>query len=377
MADGLGICILSPYPPQTGGVPVHAENLAKALSKNNRIFVITYGRLGRKGAKNMEILEVPVAGVKFLRGLSFFLGSLIMLRRLSRKNRIDVIHSQYMHPMGTAALLYRKFAKNKPKVVVTAHGSDLLRLGQGRISRRLISWIGNSCDSLVCVSEHLKAHAVELGIDKGNIRTIYNGIEKREFPKMGKGDLRKHLKLPPEKKIITFAGSLSDAKGADIFVVLAQHLLEKDGSLFFVLVGGGSDRPWLEKLCRRSGIGGSVLFAGPRSHSETLEYIRASDVLVVPSRVEGFGLTALEGMCLGVPVAASRAGALPEILPEHSLTDNLPKTVMDILHDRKFRERMISENKKRGERFDWKLAGEETEKLYRSLEAPRGARHGS
>ncbi len=367
------ICFLSPYPPQPGGVPVHTSGLVGNLAKRHGISVITYGRMGRKGKEGVEIKEIPVINVKFFRGLSFFIGALLMLLVLNMRKRIDIVHAQYMLPLGAVALAFRKISRNKPKVVITAHGSDLLSLGEGWLMRRIVSWIGNSCDKLVCVSKHLGARAVDLGIKPGKIRVIYNGVDDSAMPKRSREWLRKELRLPAKKKVVTFVGSLNEAKGADIFVVLAGHLLEREGrelkepGLLFVLVGSGSDRDWLAGFCRDNGIEDSVIFAGPLSHAESLKYIKSSDVLVIPSRVEGFGMTALEGMRLGVPVAASGTGALPEILSRISVTDNLPKTVRDILRSSICRGKIVRENKRLSEKFGLERMADETEKLYRNV----------
>ena len=361
------MCFLSPYPPQSGGVPTQTDGLVRMLAKRHNVCVITYGRKGRKGGKNLEIFEIPVVNLKVLRGLLYFIGAIITLLFISRKKKIDIIHAQYMHPLGTAALLSRKIMRKKPKVVITAHGSDLISLGKNRVVRRFLSWLGNSGDKLICVSKYLGSEASGIGVNPEKIKVVYNGLDASDFPKKSKGCLRKELGLPKDRKIITFAGSLSEDKGADIFVILAKHLLEKDPDMLFVLVGGGPEKKRLARFCARNKIKDSVRFAGPKNHKETLEYIKSSDVLVVPSRIEGFGMTALEGMRLGVPVAASKTGALPEILSENSLTENLPVTVMKILKTRKFRDEMINENKRLSRKFSLEMMVNETEKAYRNV----------
>jgi glycosyltransferase involved in cell wall biosynthesis len=369
----VNICFLSPYPPQTGGVPVHTSGLAKKLAARHRIAVITYGRMGRQSEKGLDIFQVPVLNIRFLRGLSYFIGAVIQLFRLGRRRRIDVIHCEYMHPLGPAALLYRKLAKRKPKVVVTAHGSDLISLGGSMLGRRLVKWIGNSSDRVICVSRYLASKAAKAGIRPGHVSVIYNGVDDSEFPQGSRERLRKRLRLPLKRKIVTFAGSLNEAKGADVFVILARHMLERaqmgdvKTQMMFILIGGGADRKELERYCRKNGISGSVIFAGPLGHRKALQHIKSSDVLVIPSRVEGFGLTALEGMAMGVPVAAGRAGALPEILSPCSLTGNMPKTVRDILRGGKLRSKVVRENRKLAGRFSLERMVNETDKLYRDV----------
>jgi len=360
----MNVCMISAYPPQRGGVAVHAESLALQLSKRHRLFVITYGRLGRKPRQNIEFLEVPVPGIGFLRGLAFAAGALFRLWRLTKRQRIQVVHSQYMHPAGLVPLVFRRLSGRRFRIVVTAHGSDVLVLGSGFLGRRLVRFIGNSCDRLICVSGYLASRAEAAGIRKAKIRVIPNGISDEGLPGAGRAAARRRLRLPAGRRVVLFAGSLTEAKGADVFVVLARHLSGKRHDLQFVLVGDGPERRNLEDYCRRSGISGIVRFAGQKDHRTALEYIRAADVLVVPSRVEGFGLTALEGMRMGVPVAASPNGALPGLLSGQSVSGNLPSTVMKLLGDGKFRKAVVEENIRRSRAFDWRLVARETERDY-------------
>jgi len=365
------ICFLAAYPPQQGGVPVHAKRLAEALSEKNEVFVITYGRLGRKSKKNLHVIEVPVIPVRFFRGLSFFIGSLILLPMLTRKRKIDIIHAHYLHPCGTVAVFFRKLSGSGARIVSTAHGSDVLKLGKGIITRKLLSAVGNSCDSVVCVSEYIAKRAKEAGISGSKIRVIHNGIDSGEFPKASKAALRKELGLPPEKKIVCFAGSLSESKGADIFALLAKDLVQKHRrrhhSLFFIMAGGGKLEVWLKNFFRENGMEDSVLLAGPQDHGKALRYIKSSDIVVVPSRVEGFGLTALEGMALGVPVIATPEGSLPEILSGLSISKDMLKTADEVLLKSRFRSSMIKKNRALSGKYTLRLSVNETEKLYESL----------
>ncbi|UCD03311.1 MAG: glycosyltransferase family 4 protein [Candidatus Aenigmatarchaeota archaeon] len=359
----MNICIISPYPPQSGGVPIHTESLVKHLSKEHKVFLITYGRFGRHSHGNVKIIEVPIIDVKFLRGLSFFLGAFFRLRGLVKHEKIDVIHSQFMHPPGTVGSFYRWFHGKKPRFVVTAHGSDLLSLAQGRIGRSIIKCVGKRCDRLICVSEYLSKEAQKLGISRKKTTLIYNGLEDRGLPKASKESLRKVLNLP-DRKIVTFSGKLSEAKGADIFLILAEHFARK-GDVHFILVGDGPARDDLEGFCKKMAITKSVSFVGEKSHQDSLKYMKASDVVVVPSRIEGFGLTALEAMRMGVPVIAFPNGALPEIMPDIAVTENMPHTVKKIIESRKFREALVKRNREASKKFTLEKMFDETDRIYK------------
>lgn len=367
IVENMFICLISPYKPQKGGVPVHTENLIKRLENKHKLVLITYGRENRKSSDKLRVIEVPVLNVKFLRGLSFTIGVYFKLRKLNKEHKIDVIHSQYMHPAGTVALLFRKFSKANPKVIVTAHGSDLLRLGQWILTRKMISCIGNKCNKLICVSEYLSRKAQEIGIRKENIKVIYNGIDSKELPKGSKKKYKEELNLPMDKKIITYAGSLIESKGADIFAILASHISGFNKKINFYMVGDGYMREWLKRYRYKKGIKNELVLVGAKNHENTLKYIKSSDILVVPSKIEGFGLSALEAMALEIPVVSEGCGALSEILSRKSITDNYPYTINKILNHAKFREDLKKENKKLSEKFNWEKTANETAKVYRMV----------
>jgi glycosyltransferase involved in cell wall biosynthesis len=359
----MNICMISPYPPQKGGVPSHTMMLAEKLSESHEVTVITYGRCGREDKKNLHFFEIPLPNVKFVRGLAFFIGAVIALRRLSKEKKFSVVHAHYLHPPGTAAALERKLFGKRERLVMTAHGSDMLSLARGRIGGWLARKAVGSCDVLICVSEHLAGEAASLGVPEGKVKVVYNGIDEKALPRGSKEALRKALHFP-DGKVIAFSGKLTQAKGADIFMVLAEHLSRKDDKLFFIVVGSGPQEERMKDMAKRSGIEKRVIFAGERSREDALMCVKASDVLVVTSRIEGFGLSALEAAAMGVPVAAMPAGALPEVLSPLSCTDNLPGTVMKILFSASFRKEMIAKNRQKADTFTLERMVRETEKAY-------------
>ncbi len=356
------ICMVTPYPPQTGGVPVHTEGLASMLSEKHDVHVITYGRKGRKSGK-IKITEVPVPAVPFLRGLCFFIGAVRALRRLSGKKRFDVIHSHFAHPPGSAASMYMKLWGKGERHVMTLHGSDILRLAGGFFGRRIVRFSASRADRIICVSRHIEEEAKNAGLPGRKLGVVYNGLDSKGLPKASKESLRKKHRLP-KGPVVTFCGALTEAKGADIFMLLAEHLARREKDAAFLMVGGGPLEGTLKEKAEKAGIAQRVVFSGRKDHAETLELMKASDAVVVPSRSEGFGLTALEAMAMGVPVAASPTGALREVLYRDSVTDNLPGTVTRMLHERKFRDGIARENRKLSMKFSMEKMLHGTERAY-------------
>jgi glycosyltransferase involved in cell wall biosynthesis len=147
-------------------------------------------------------------------------------------------------------------------------------------------------------------------------------------------------------------------------MLLAEHMRETEKDATFLFVGTGPLEKRLKGEAQKRGIAGRLVFAGGKDHNDALRYIKASDVLVVPSRIEGFGLSALEAAAMGVPVIASRTGALPDVLSAKSFSENLPGAVRKALHDRRFREALVRENLARSKKFSLRRMCSETEKVY-------------
>ncbi|MEM5804815.1 MAG: glycosyltransferase family 4 protein, partial [Candidatus Aenigmatarchaeota archaeon] len=215
------VCLLSRYPPHKGGIATHAKALAEGLRRRGHdVTLITYGRLGRK-EEGMEIIEVPVINLFFLRGLSYFIGAMLALRKLKR--RIDVVHAHPIHPAGTAAVISKKFTD--APVVITSHGSDLEKWAKKPFGKFLFSRVVNSSDVLICVSNALADLARDTGIDESKIRVVPNGMElPEEIRSAGKALLREKLGLPAGKKIVLYAGMLEEIKNPQEFLLCAERL---------------------------------------------------------------------------------------------------------------------------------------------------------
>ena len=127
-------------------------------------------------------------------------------------------------------------------------------------------------------------------------------------------DWRRDLNLPAETRIGGYVGRLAHNKGVDILIRAAAVLQADHHDLHWVIVGDGAERELLETLATELGVGSVTHFVGALTRREALAAFKGFDVAVVPSREEGFGLSALEAMACGVPLVASRVDALAEVV---------------------------------------------------------------
>ncbi|MBI5252794.1 MAG: glycosyltransferase family 4 protein, partial [Euryarchaeota archaeon] len=274
------ILLITIWKPNRGGIVTHVENLIR--HSKNEFKVLTYG-----GG-----IDLP-----FLRALSFvFFGFLGGVRE-----NFDLIHAHYAVPQGFLGVLLKKVLR-KP-LVVTLHGSDITVLGRGA-AKPLMSFVLNNSDAIIAVSEFLRRETINLGASKEKIKVIYGGAP---YPPMS----RLVEKLQDGRRI-TFIGSLVRQKGVDVLIRAFVEVKKKLPDAELVIVGDGREKKSLEKLSSELGI--EVNFLGYREDLSSI--LEKSAVLVLPSKEEGFGLTLLEAMAVGVPVVASRVGGIEEII-EH------------------------------------------------------------
>ena len=174
---------------------------------------------------------------------------------------------------------------------------------------------------------------------------VYNGIDPAEFDVLEarrdalRRGLRERIGAPPDAPVVTLVGELSERKGQHRLVAAAPRILEAHPQVRFVLVGEGDRRSAIEAEVRERGLDGVVILTGFRD--DVAEILVASDVLTLPSRVEGFGYVLVEAMAAALPVVAARASSIPEIVVDgetgllHDLDeiDGLARAVNAILAD--------------------------------------------
>jgi glycosyltransferase involved in cell wall biosynthesis len=314
--DKLRICILSQYPPQTGGIAVHTRMLAEGLAeKGDIVSVITYGKSGRVGRSGLNVYETGGPDVFFLRGLCFSISAMMKLSGMIARGEIDIVHAHPIYPAGLAALAARKLARRNVPVVMTSHGSDLMKYTSAPVLGCVVRKIAKSADALICVSDFIRNRALEMGISRSC--TVRNGIEAAELPKRAKGG---------NGKTVTFVGALIPQKGPDIFIGAAREVLKELPDTKFIVIGDGPMRKRLEKSAPES-----MEFMGRISRKKSLAMVASSDILAVTSRSEGFGMAALEALVMGTPVAALPAGALAEVLPKEFLASNVAPAIISEL----------------------------------------------
>ncbi len=314
MRDVLNIGIVC-YPTY-GGSGVVATELGMALArKGHKVHFISYRRPARLGHFLPNVFYHEVAPFEYplfdFKPMDTALASKIV--DVALYENLDVLHVHYAIPHATIGYLAREILRSKNKAlpfVTTLHGTDITLVGADRSFFPVVEFSINQSNAVTAVSQALKNQTHDTFDVQKNIIVIPNFIDFDRFTKKPNPELR--LKFASEnEKILMHVSNFRKVKRVEdvlaVFKMVNQQLPSK-----LVLIGDGPERPRMEMLSREWGISHEVCFLGKQDNVE--ELLAISDLFLLPSEHESFGLAALEAMACEVPIIASNIGGLTEVI---------------------------------------------------------------
>lgn len=256
-------------------------------------------------------LDVPVYTSPYLSGdRSFGWSGLRGLRRdlgaIVRDKKIPLVHTHASFSGRLAAKTLRA-----PYIVYTKHRQDW-DPGRGWVRKQAVAWLNRlTCHHAIAVSEGVKRDLVAGGLPAKKVTVIYNGVDGDKINELALHPPADPLPEVAGKRVVGMVARLEPEKGHRYFLEAAAQVLIEYPNVLFLVVGAGSLADSLPKLADSLGISDRVVFTGYRKNAAGL--INLMDILVIPSLTEAFGITMVEGMCLGKPCVASAVGGLAEI----------------------------------------------------------------
>jgi len=229
-----------------------------------------------------------------------------------RFEKLDILHVHYAIPHASAAFMAKQILLTYGiyiPVVTTLHGTDITLVGKDRTYKPVVTFSINKSDGVTAVSEHLKRDTYEFFEIENDIKVIPNFIDLNRFSLKAKDHFKKAI-APAGEKILVHTSNFRKVKRTEDVVRIFAKVLEKIPSKL-LMVGDGGERSDCEQLCRDLGVGDDVRFLGKQDAIE--EILSVSDLFLMPSQSESFGLAALEAMACKVPVISTNAGGLPEL----------------------------------------------------------------
>ena len=272
----------------------------------------------REGVPGLSFHEVQVPPYPLFREPQYLLALTNTIAQVAEKERLDIVHAHYAVPHATAAYLARQMLDltscRPPRTVTTLHGTDITLVGSDPSYRRVVAFSIEQSDAVTTVSHSLRNDTISaLGV-KSPIDVIPNFLDCSEYRRKPDAELRARL-CPPERydKLVIHISNLRPVKRVDVALEVFRRIRERVRARFLV-VGDGPDREAVERQASEYGLGDDVLFLGEQDDPVAL--LSVSDLFLLTSIQESFGLAALEAMACGVPVVASKVGGLPEIIED-------------------------------------------------------------
>jgi len=299
-----------------GGSGIVAYEIGRAMAENRGHEVHFIGleppfRLQDNLSNRMHFHRIALHDYPVFNYPPYTLALASQLGDLIDQYNIEVVHSHYALPHAVAAILARDIAGRRVRCVTTLHGTDITVVGAHPTMKNITRYAIQHSDAVTAVSRDLKSRTVTMfGIDPDRIDVVYNFVN----PEVFHPGLRPTERNRPEAPfVVLHMSNLRPVKQPlDVIRIFHGLVNHAPASMALWVLGEGPMQPEMIRLARDLGIADRVRFLGERNPVGPI--VASADLMLLPSREEAFGLSALEAMACGVPVLAAAAGGLPEVV---------------------------------------------------------------
>ncbi|MFT6935438.1 MAG: N-acetyl-alpha-D-glucosaminyl L-malate synthase BshA, partial [Maribacter sp.] len=301
--------------PTFGGSGVVATELGIALAnRGHEVHFVTYKQPVRLELLNNNIFfhEVHVPEYPLFHYQPYELALSSKLVDTIKLHKIDLLHVHYAIPHAYAGYMAKKMLEEEGiyvPMITTLHGTDITLVGKHPFYKPAVTFSINQSDVVTSVSESLKKRTLETFDIKGEIEVIPNFIDTNKY-KNTFTDCERSNMAADEERIVTHISNFRKVKRIPD-VIRVFHKIQEKLPAKLIMVGEGPEKEGAEKLCVALGISDRVIFLG--NSNEIDKILCFSDLFLLPSESESFGLAALEAMVNRVPVISSNAGGIPEV----------------------------------------------------------------
>jgi N-acetyl-alpha-D-glucosaminyl L-malate synthase BshA len=301
--------------PTFGGSGVVATELGIALAnKGHYVHFITYDMPARLEGLNPNIFyhEVRVSDYPLFDYTPYELVLTSKIVDVVKYEKLDILHVHYAIPHASAAYMAQRILSDQGiniPFVTTLHGTDITLVGKDASFEPVITFCINKSTAVTAVSESLRKDTYSFFDIKREIDVIPNFINNEQYKNIFDSELRKRY-APNGEFLVSHISNFRKVKRIED-VVLVFDKIRKKVPAKLLLVGDGPERNVIERMCREIDICTDAILLGKLT--STKEVLAISDLFLLPSETESFGLAALEAMAAGVPVISTNTGGLPEV----------------------------------------------------------------
>lgn len=301
--------------PTFGGSGVVATELGISLAnRGHEVHFVTYKQPVRLELLNNNIFfhEVHVPEYALFHYQPYELALSSKLVDTIKLHEIDLLHVHYAIPHAYAGYMAKKMLEEEGiyvPMITTLHGTDITLVGKHPFYKPAVTFSINQSDVVTSVSESLKQGTLEIFDIKGEIEVIPNFIDTSKY-NTAFTDCQRSNMATDQERIVTHISNFRKVKRIPD-VIQVFHKIQQKLPAKLIMVGEGPEKEEAEQLCETLGISDKVIFLG--NSNEIDKILCFSDLFLLPSETESFGLAALEAMVNKVPVISSNAGGIPEV----------------------------------------------------------------
>ena len=333
--------------PTFGGSGVVATELGIELAKRGDwVHFISYALPSRLNIlhERMRFHEVTVTPYPLFDDFPpYTLALATKMAEVADYEKLDVLHVHYAIPHAISAFLAKQIVKTELKVITTLHGTDITLVGRDASYLPITRFGIEASDGVTAVSQSLKNDTVANFGTAKDIQVIPNFVDGNRFRK--NGSAIRSMFLRPGEKMLCHVSNFRPVKRVIDVLAVFQKVAQKIPSRL-MMIGDGPERSKAEAFCREHRLSDRVSFLGSVANLE--EIIGASDVFLLPSQTESFGMAALEALASEVPVIATRSGGLPEVVIDGEVgyllevgdTEGMADRALELLSNDAFRTNM-------------------------------------
>jgi L-malate glycosyltransferase len=299
--------------PTYGGSGVVATELGKELaSRGHDVHFISYALPIRLTmTDHIYFHEVEVLSYPLFEYPPYDLVLATKMAEVMTRFDLDILHVHYAIPHSISAYLAKKMLTDRVvPFVTTLHGTDITLVGNDRSYLPITRFGIEQSDAVTAVSDYLKQRTIQEFQIERNIEVVPNFVDCNLYGPSKDRTFRRRFASDEEGLLIHISNFRPVKRIEDVVGVFARVRKEKNARL--LMVGDGPERPKAEWLARTHGVADDVIFVGKQN--DMSQFLAVSDILLLPSELESFGLVALEAMACEVPVIASRVGGIPEVV---------------------------------------------------------------
>ena len=302
--------------PTFGGSGVVATELGMALAdKGHEVHFITYNQPVRLDflSHNLHFHQVVIEEYPLFEYQPYELALSTKMVEVVRKYNLEVLHVHYAIPHAYAAYMAKQMLKEKGldvRVVTTLHGTDITLVGSHPNYKSAVEFSINNSDVVTAVSNNLKETTNKLFNITKDIKVIYNFIDVKKYDNANKEECKRIALAKPNERIFTHVSNFRPVKRVEDVVKIFSEV-RKEIPAKLLMIGEGPERAKAENLVKELNLVDDVFFLG--NSTEVAKILCYTDVFLLPSQTESFGLAALEAMAAGSAVISTNTGGLPEV----------------------------------------------------------------